>query len=269
MMTFKYLFITNQPEIARHAEKSGIQRIFVDLERLGKIERQGHLDTVISKHDFEDIGRIKDILQSSEVLVRLNPFNKDSEYEIERSIKYGADIIMLPMCSSSEEIKRFGDLINNKAKFMPLIETKKAIDKVQLISELDCVDELHIGLNDLHLDMGLNFMFELLASDYVLNKTCSIKKPFGVGGIARVNTGLVPGELVMAEQVRMQSSGVILSRAFHQSAKTLEQLKNKIDLKLEVEKLEAIRHKYLSVPPSELGAHHSKLKQIVNGIVKC
>ncbi len=67
------MYITNNPEIASYANSCGISRIFVDLEILGKYERQGHLDTVISNHSEEDINKVKTASGSSEVLVRINP----------------------------------------------------------------------------------------------------------------------------------------------------------------------------------------------------
>ena len=53
------LFIAGDPEIARYAAQSGATRLFVDLEIVGKRERQGHLNTVISEHRIEDVARVK------------------------------------------------------------------------------------------------------------------------------------------------------------------------------------------------------------------
>ena len=64
--------ITNDPLKAKILSDNGVDRIFVDLEILGKQKRQGHLDTVISKHKISDVAKIKTISQG-EVLVRINP----------------------------------------------------------------------------------------------------------------------------------------------------------------------------------------------------
>ena len=45
----KLMYITNQPEIAKIADKNGVDRIFIDLEKIGKRERQGGMDTVQSE----------------------------------------------------------------------------------------------------------------------------------------------------------------------------------------------------------------------------
>ena len=39
--------------------------LFVDLERLGKAERQAGRDTFISTHGVEDVGRVKQVLRRS------------------------------------------------------------------------------------------------------------------------------------------------------------------------------------------------------------
>ena len=58
-MALKLMYITNNIDIAKIAEKSGVDWIFIDLEINGKEERQGHLDTVISRHSIEDVKKIK------------------------------------------------------------------------------------------------------------------------------------------------------------------------------------------------------------------
>ncbi|MBS5737142.1 MAG: aldolase, partial [Clostridiales bacterium] len=57
-MPLKLMYITNRPEIAQIAESAGVDRIFVDMEYIGKEKRQNGLDTVMSRHSFEDIKKI-------------------------------------------------------------------------------------------------------------------------------------------------------------------------------------------------------------------
>ena len=61
----KLMYITNQPEIAQIAESAGVDRIFVDLEYIGKSDRQGGMDTVQSRHTIDDVkkSRVQLILQ--------------------------------------------------------------------------------------------------------------------------------------------------------------------------------------------------------------
>ena len=51
----KFLMITNNPKIAKYIINNGVDRLFIDLEKLGKNIRQGHLDTWKSNHSFDDI----------------------------------------------------------------------------------------------------------------------------------------------------------------------------------------------------------------------
>lgn len=267
---YKYLFLTNKPDVARYAECCGVNRIFIDLEIEGKAERQGHLDTVISSHSIADISQVKKALKSAELLVRINPFSDSTQREIDAVIDNGADIIMLPMFREISDVKRVGDMIGRRVKFVPLVETIEASKVLKELCDLDCVDELHIGLNDLHLEFKLDFMFELLSNDYVYNITRGIEKPYGVGGISRVGTGKIPGEMVMAEHMNLSSSGVILSREFHLRSNSLDELKSKIDLKNEITKLNAVRDRLASMSKRELVSIHDdfvlRTTQIVEGI---
>ena len=71
----KLFYITNNTDIALIAEKYGVDRIFVDLEYIGKEKRQHNMDTVKNHHTVEDVKNIKSVLTKSELLVRVNPIN--------------------------------------------------------------------------------------------------------------------------------------------------------------------------------------------------
>jgi len=129
----KFIMITNNPDLARLAESSGVKRIFVDLERLGKKARQGHLDTYISNHSIEDVAKVKHALDSAELLVRLNPLNRDTDRDVEQAIINGADILMLPMFRTSDEVQEFVRIVDRRVKIIPLVET---FDAVQSIDEI-------------------------------------------------------------------------------------------------------------------------------------
>ena len=81
----------------------------------------------------------------------------------------------------------------------------------------DAVQEVFVGLNDLHLSLGQRFMFEPLADGSVDRVAQAARRRglrFGFGGIARMGEGLLPGREVLAEHVRLGSGAVILARAF-------------------------------------------------------
>lgn len=215
MLTLMY--ITNNPDVALIAEKYGVDRVWVDLETFGKAERQGHVDSVKSHHTVDDIARISKVLTKSQLLVRVNPWNKDSVDEIEKVIDAGADMIMLPMWKTVTEVKNFLDTINKRTKTTLLLETKEAEACLDEVLTMGGMDEIHIGLNDLHLSYGLSFMFELLANGTV-ERICQKLKcagiPYGFGGIARLGEGMLPAERVIMEHYRLGSTRAILSRSF-------------------------------------------------------
>lgn len=246
--------ITNQPDIATFAVSHGVSHIFVDLEVNGKYARQGHRDTLISKHSIHDVGAIRTVLdtvhskseQRAELLVRVNPWHDQSGSEIDAAIAHGADWIMLPMYRTTEEVGRFCDHVAGRARCIPLVETIGAYECLTDVAALPKVDKLFIGLNDLHMEMQRNFMFELLADGTVERMANIIKnagKAFGFGGIARIGEGMVSAEQVLGEHLRLGSSAVILSRTFHRNSLSIRDLHDNLDFGQEVEKLRAMeRH---------------------------
>lgn len=236
----KLMYITNQPEVALIAESAGVERIFVDMEYIGKSDRQGGMDTVQSHHSPSDIKKMKDILSQAQVVARCNPIHEatdkycSSKQEIEEIIQAGADIIMLPYFKTVKEVKEFIRLVDGRAKTLPLVETPEAVDCIDEILELDGIDEIFVGLNDLSLGYGMKFMFQLLA-DGTVEKLCNKFKAknitYGFGGVAALGKGLLPAERVIAEHCRLGSTCAILSRSFCNTSaiKDLEQIKEIFD----------------------------------------
>ena len=217
------MYITKRPEIAKIAEDAGVDWIFVDMEFIGKDIRQGGLDTVQNHHTIEDITNVKSVLNKAKVIVRVNPVHNalvnypSSEDEIEQTIAAGADIIMLPFFKTVEEVKRFLHIVNGRVKTCLLVETPESALLLDEILNLDGIDMIHLGLNDLHLALGMKFMFELLADGTVDRLAAKIKAkgiPFGFGGIATLTGGAMPGSMVLKEHYRLGSSMVIVSRSF-------------------------------------------------------
>lgn len=222
-MPLKLMYITNKPEIALIAEQNGVDRVFVDMEYIGKAERQGNLDTVKNHHTIHDIEVLRRVLTQSALLVRVNPIHDrtaeydSSEEEINASIKAGADIIMLPFFKKASEVKRFLRIVDGRVKTMLLLETPEAVAVLDEILDIPGIDEIHIGINDLSLGYGKRFMFELLTDGTVERLCRRIQQKgifYGFGGIASLGRGLVPAELIIKEHYRLGSKMTILSRSF-------------------------------------------------------
>ena len=217
MAFLKLMYITNRTDVAALADECGVDRIFIDLEIVGKEERQADMNTVISRHSVEDISKIKSVLKNAELLVRVNPIYSASEGEINECIRRGADILMLPYFKSGDEVRKFIRFVDGRTKVCILVETAEAVEHLDDILEIPGIDMIHIGLNDLHLSYGLDFMFELLSNGTVEKIAEKIRKkgiPYGFGGIARIGKGMLPAEHVIAEHYRLGSEMAILSRSF-------------------------------------------------------
>ncbi len=222
-MSLKLMYITNRTDIAKIAEDAGVDRIFVDLEYIGKNLRQGGMDTVQNRHTPTDVANIKKVVSKAELIVRVNPIHDateeyaSTEEEIDSVVNAGADIIMLPYFKTANEVKRFITAVNGRVKTMLLFESAKSIQNIEDILALNGIDEVYIGLNDLSLDYGRKFLFDILADGTVEKITKKFKEkklPFGFGGLATLDGGALPGSKVLPEHLSLGSTCVILSRAF-------------------------------------------------------
>ena len=239
-MALKLMYITNDPAVAKIAEASGVDRIFIDMEYIGKGDRQGGMDTVQSHHTPADIARVKAAVSEAKLMVRVNPIHEatadygSSKEEIDAAIEAGADILMLPYFKTPEEVVEFVRLVGGRAVTLPLVETPEAAERIHEILAVEGIDEIFVGLNDLSLGYGMNFMFRLLA-DGTVERLCTAFKekgiPYGFGGIAAIGQGLLPAERVIAEHYRLGSECVILSRSFCNAAgKSVEEIRSIFEL---------------------------------------
>jgi hypothetical protein len=217
-MSLKLMYITNNPIVAKAAEESGVDWIFIDLEVIGKDLRQAHMDTVKSRHSIDDIKIIKSVLTNSKLLVRTNPIYDGIDKEINDSILFGADILMLPYFKTYNEVDNFLSIVNGRVQTCLLLETPDAVSSLGEILQDERINYIHIGLNDLHLGYKLNFMFELLSNgtvEMIIDKICKTNIEYGFGGIAGLGEGDLPAELIIMEHYRLKSTLAILSRSFY------------------------------------------------------
>ena len=222
----KLMYITNDPAVAKNAADAGVDRIFIDMEVLGKAERQGGMDTVQSNHVPEDIAKVRTAVgRSAEIMARVNPLNPNSQTEIDASIENGADVIMLPMWRTADDLRQLVSMVDGRAKVMPLLETDTAADNLPETVKVPGIDQMHIGLNDLHLCYHQKFMFQLLADGTVDRLCAGLREaniPYGFGGVGRPGSGTLPAEFIIGEHYRLGSQYVILSRSFCNTGKITE-----------------------------------------------
>lgn len=267
-MALELMYITNDPAVALIAEKYGVKRIWIDLETLGKEERQKNMNSVKSHHSIHDIEVISNMLTESELMVRINPWNPNSLLEIENVISAGADRIMLPMWKTPDEAHAFLAAVNKRVKTTLLLETKAAVECLDEVLNDPLLDEIHIGLNDLHLSCGLKFMFELLSNGTVEALCRKMKHAgisYGFGGIARIGEGLLPAEKIIMEHYRLGSTRAILSRSFCEAKFT----KNfETEFRYEMKRLRDYEHSLEGLCENDYVFNHETVVKLVNDIVR-
>ena len=263
-MKIQYMFITNDTEVAKICDEFGVDRIFVDMEWMGKAERQAHLDSIKSSHTIQDISKIKKVVSRSKVLARVNPVHEGTKEEVTNAINAGADIIMLPMARSVDDARVFLSAVNKNAVSVLLLETKDAVRDLDEILDVG-FDEVHIGLNDLSLDYKIPFMFDLLANGVVENICTKLRKrsiPYGFGGVARAGAGKLPAEYILMEHVRLGSTRAILSRSFCNTASMKEISNIRETFSKELPKLRQIEKNCYSAQPEDFFRNIERIKAI-------
>ena len=266
----KLMYITNDPHVAQIGEQCGVDRLWVDMEWMGKEERQPG-DTVKSHHTLEDISTLRKVLTKSQLMTRVNPIHESSKDEIRESIDRGAEVVMLPMWKTVDETKRFVDYVDGRATVNLLLETKEAWSILNEVVTIPGIDEIYIGLNDLHLSLHKTFMFEMLA-DGTVDEICDVlrtnKIKYGFGGIGRIGDGLLPADHILAEHVRVGSQMVILSRTFCNTNLIHDLDEIREDFQKGVYDLREAEKVYATYTNEQLRDVHLKVKEEVASIVK-
>ena len=125
---------------------------------------------------------------------------------------------MIPMITSMDNYKSMVDKIDDKVKVIPLIETPYSFFKLSEILEYSLVTQIHFGLNDLCISLGMKNLFEILLSktfqDIVSNlRTEGMIK--GIGGIGNPQISQKVSPLSLLNRyLKYGSNSVILSRSF-------------------------------------------------------
>ena len=254
-------YITNDFYEAQICEQVGIDWVFLDLEIIGKEDRQAKRDTVISLHSLNDIPPLKSVLKKTKLLVRINPFGTWTRNEVVNCDELGADMIMLPYFTRVEEVMSFLN-IPTKAQKCLLLETMDSVYKIDDILSQKGIDYIHVGLNDLSIERGTNFLFEFLADGWLeilSEKFNNANIQWGFGGIGPLNELSPTGSELLKEHSRLNSGGVILSRSFKRDciindrlshnllAKKIGELRREVVKNLSLDEYEILKNRELVV----------------------
>ncbi len=210
---------TNAPDLAARADAAGIDRVGLDLESIGKRDRQAGLGTWISPHSEQDLPALAEALSRAQLFARTEPMNADLEDQVERLLAAGVDVLMLPMFSTADEVNRFADLVAGRATAVLLLETAEAVGRIDEIVAIEGIHEIHLGLNDLALSLGATNRFEVLTGEavaHVAEATVQAGLGFGAGGVGRVDDRSlpIPADLIYAQYARLGATAALISRSF-------------------------------------------------------
>ncbi len=217
--TFSLTMVTNDPVVAALGDRAGIDHIGLDFETLGKLERQPEAGAWISDHRIPEIPPVARALKHARLFARTNPLNARSRDEVEQLLACGVRSIMLPMFKDATEVASFIELVGGRAYVSLLLETAPAVARIDEIVRVPGIDEISIGLNDLHRAFGLKSHFEILTSDVMPMLSDAVRGRgirFGFGTLGRVGArGLpVPADLVYAQYPRLGATSARLFRHF-------------------------------------------------------
>ena len=269
MRNMNLMILCNDAESALAAQEAGVDRVFYDMEYIGKAERQHGRNTVKSDNKLDGIPALRNVLNKSDLLVRTNPIHAYTKMEVDKAIEYGADILMLPMVIDQHDVEQYVSYVNGRTKVCVMIETAAAMARLDKIMAVPGVDEIFIGLNDLHISMGLTFMFELLSDgivEYIANKCQKNGMPFGFGGIARIGEGDLPSDSILGEHVRLGSQSVILSRTF-KGVEGVDDNARPINLKVEVNKVRTRLNEIDSWNEEQHSENRVKIAEAVDKVI--
>jgi len=268
MSSFTLTVITRDLHLARRAHAAGVDRIGVDVERLSKLDRQGHVPSArISDHELTDLAALRSGIGRAALFARLNSIHAQSGDEVDAAITAGASVLMLPFFKGPSEVEEFVRLVDGRARVVLLLETIAAVVRLHDVLDVDGISEVMVGLNDLRLSTGVDSPFEAVASDLmtvvarqVLERGCA----FGFGGLPRVGDGTlpVPPDLVIAQHARLGSTSAWLSRSF------FGENPDRLDLVAEVGRLRDRIRYWTTQPPDVLMFERDQLRRHLRGIVK-
>ena len=270
-MAINLMYITNSPQIATIAQDAGVDRIWVDLEYKGKELRQAGMNTVKSNHTIEDVRRLRPLVTTSSLMVRINPLDHESKEEIDAVVAAGAEYIMLPMFKTKTDVETFISLVGGKAKTILLLETAEAAENILSYIDIPGIDEVHIGLNDLHLAYKKTFMFELLTDGTVPRLAKILNEhnmKFGFGGFARIGYGILPAERILTQHYALGSRMAILSRGFCDANRVTNPEDIRADFVEGVKNIRAKEEEVCLYTEQQFQDNYEKVKEIVAQIVE-
>jgi hypothetical protein len=254
---------TSDPALAARADAAGIDRVGVDLERLGKAERQRGLGTWVSPHTTADLARVGGALRDADLFVRVDPLHDGTASQVDAVAGLGTRVVMLPMIETPADAARFVGIVAGRMRVVLLVETAAALAAVGDLAAVPGVDEIHVGLNDLALSLGSASRWQVLAGERLAVAAAAVRaagRRFGFGGIGGVDDDAlpIPADLIYAEYGRVGGTAALIARAFPTAG----------DLGVEVARARHRLASWRTATPEALAAAHAELARRAQALTR-
>jgi hypothetical protein len=259
---FTLTLFTNDPLLAASADCALVNRIGIDLDRLGKAQRQ-HPSYRISNHQPGDLRSVGAAIRRAKLFARTDRLHDQSPAQIDELVELGAEVLMLPMFCHADEAAAFIDMVAGRAQVSLLVETAAAAVRIHDIVRLPGIDEVFVGLNDLQLSLNLSSRFEVLASglmDMIAETVRGAGISFGIGGLGRPDDATLPvaSSLIYPQYPRLGATSALLARSFFRSP-----VPRAAELAADVCQARADLQAWAEAPPPEWTRARDRLREAV------
>ncbi|MGL5094126.1 MAG: aldolase/citrate lyase family protein, partial [Planctomycetia bacterium] len=208
-----YLF-TADVELARVAEKAGVDGVIVDWENVGKETRQKGYDLQLNRDTPAEVRRLADAV-GFPVTVRINRLSGGTAQEVQTALDHGARRLMLPMAESAGEVERFLRIVAGRAETIIQVENQTMAAAVGDLRDLEWTS-VYIGLNDLMVSRGGVDLWEAVLDGTVERLfTALAGRRVGFAGVTVVGGGRpIPFVNIFSEMARVGCRLSVLRRSF-------------------------------------------------------
>ena len=191
----------------------------LDQETIGKFARQPSY-TRIGSASCTLFFDLKNQIVHNRIGIRINSFTNLSIAEIYFLNTHLPDFVIVPMIKNVFDIQNLRQILDPAIEIIPLIETCSSLVDLPRIVACSFINRVHLGINDLSIELGLGFMFNFLLSpafDWYSDICSQNKVSFGFGGVSAplsdATAALKPFHII-TEHARIGSDCCIISRNF-------------------------------------------------------
>ena len=189
----------------------------VDQETIGKSSRQPSFCRIGSPAPTL-FSELRSLIKNNLLGLRINSAENLSISEIHYINSSAPDFIILPMIKNLSSLEYVRQCLNDSIQIIPLIETCSSLIDLYRILKLPYIHRVHLGLNDLSIELDLDFMFDFLSSpafSFYTELCCRYNISFGFGGVSAPlsdSSALLHPSEIIRHHVAVNSDCTIISR---------------------------------------------------------